>query len=383
MSLLLYPRPELARKVAALVMGAGMLMGTPPGLFLAAPRRTGKSTFLQHDLKPELEAQGCLVLYVDLWKNIDEDPARLIAHLIAHSLAEHQGLIARTAAAVGLTKVRIHGVEFSLDAVGRDAGASLTEALQELRDAAGKPIALIVDEAQHVVRVDGKMSVMFALKAARDAMNLAGLNLMLVMSGSDRDKLLRLVHSNAAPFLGAGIHELPHLGRDYTDYIAGLLAVSKPQLDVDNDRLWQTFGTFAFRPEFFMKAINDLTGPLSELRDDFHDRLDAAADRFKADRYEAFRSQYLGLTPLQRAMLAWLMRETPEPKMFSQAALGFYTALVGKEVSPGSARDALEQIRNLDPPIVWRSDRGDYALEDTGMLDWYQALDAAGAWPPG
>ena len=45
---------------------------------------------------------------------------------------------------------------------------------------------------------------MFALKSARDQMNMPGnAQLRLVMSGSDRDKLLRLVNTAAAPFFGA------------------------------------------------------------------------------------------------------------------------------------------------------------------------------------
>ncbi|MGX0936401.1 hypothetical protein SGO26_21065 [Cupriavidus metallidurans] len=35
------------------------------GLFLAAPRHTSKSVFLQHDLRPALSERGVLVISVD------------------------------------------------------------------------------------------------------------------------------------------------------------------------------------------------------------------------------------------------------------------------------------------------------------------------------
>ncbi|MBD4704865.1 ATP-binding protein, partial [Xanthomonas citri pv. citri] len=76
------------------------------------------STFLQEDLTPALEQKGALVLYVDLWKKQDADPVDLISFTIANALAQQQGKIAKVAKAAGLTKVSIHGVEFSLDAVG-------------------------------------------------------------------------------------------------------------------------------------------------------------------------------------------------------------------------------------------------------------------------
>ncbi|MFT3719050.1 hypothetical protein [Pseudorhodoferax sp.] len=53
---------------------------------------------------------------------------------------------------------------------------------------------------------------MAALKSARDQMNQSGqVNPMLVMSGSGRDKLLRLVVSAGAPFYGSQIQALPPL----------------------------------------------------------------------------------------------------------------------------------------------------------------------------
>lgn len=83
-------------------------------------------------------------------------------------------------------------------------GTTLVDALRALHAAAGKPVALIVDEAQHALTSVAGVAAMTALKSARDQLNQPGqVNLMLVMSGSDRDKLLRLVVSAAAPFYGS------------------------------------------------------------------------------------------------------------------------------------------------------------------------------------
>jgi len=48
-----FRRKELARRMADIALGTDPLAGNS-GLFLAAPRRTGKSTFLKTDLIPEL-----------------------------------------------------------------------------------------------------------------------------------------------------------------------------------------------------------------------------------------------------------------------------------------------------------------------------------------
>jgi predicted AAA+ superfamily ATPase len=36
------------------------------GIFIGAPRRTGKTTFMREDLAPALTAMGAYVIYVDL-----------------------------------------------------------------------------------------------------------------------------------------------------------------------------------------------------------------------------------------------------------------------------------------------------------------------------
>ena len=44
------------------------------GIFLSGIRRTGKTTFIKHDLMPALEALGAVVIYVDLWADTSIAP---------------------------------------------------------------------------------------------------------------------------------------------------------------------------------------------------------------------------------------------------------------------------------------------------------------------
>ena len=45
-----FHRPDLANDLADTILADGALAPARSGLFLAAPRRTGKSTFLREDL---------------------------------------------------------------------------------------------------------------------------------------------------------------------------------------------------------------------------------------------------------------------------------------------------------------------------------------------
>lgn len=65
-------------KLAAQILANNVGSAASSGLFLAAPRRTGKSTFMREDLRPALEQSGAHVLYVDLWSNRATDPGDLM-----------------------------------------------------------------------------------------------------------------------------------------------------------------------------------------------------------------------------------------------------------------------------------------------------------------
>jgi hypothetical protein len=102
--------------------------------------------------------------------------------------------LTKLAKSQGISKLKVGGI-LGLDprSVGQLDGATLPAALDVLQIAAGAPIALIVDEAQHALTGEMGEATMTALKSARDQMNSPGkVRLMLIMSGSDRDKLLYL-----------------------------------------------------------------------------------------------------------------------------------------------------------------------------------------------
>src|SRR5688572_13681782 len=100
-----YPRTDLARQLAEAIQGKNIFGDAHNGLFLTAPRRTGKSTFLQSDLKPELERQGLTVVYVDLWSDLQRNPADLICDAIGRALTPHLGMVAKAAKKTRLEQV--------------------------------------------------------------------------------------------------------------------------------------------------------------------------------------------------------------------------------------------------------------------------------------
>lgn len=379
-----FPRHQLAADMTDALRGKALFSDAPNGLFLAAPRRTGKTTFLRNDLMPTLKAQGVEVVYVDLWSDQKRDPAQLIQSAIQEAMAPHRSAIEKIATRLGISKVGL-GQWVQVDATPpADGAASLPEALRLLIEAASKPVALVIDEAQQAVTTEAGNTLMAALKSARDQLNTPDhIQLMLVMSGSDRDKLLRLVNSHAAPFYGSQIQQMPLLGKPFITHITEQIERQQPALaPVDQGALHQAFEEYGFRPQLFMDALGQALNPLAMDDDRFEQRLlGLARDRQQAIERD-MESEYLGLEPLHQAVLWRMLEMGPEFRPYNAESRSFYQSVTGKAVSAQQAQRALESLRRRTPPLAWKSSRGEYAVEDSAMITWYRALVEAGEWPP-
>lgn len=383
-----FPRLKLAVEMCEALQGSNLFNDAPNGLFLAAPRRTGKSTFLLADLKPELERRGIAVVYVDLWAAPQRDPGDLIAEAIGAVLSTHLGLVAKAAKASGLESINIAGtLRIDTSKIGQPEGSTLTEALRALHLLARSPVALIVDEAQHSLTSTAGEDAMTALKSARDQLNRPGqVNLMLIMSGSDRDKLLRLVNANAAPFYGSSIKHLPLLGDDFVAHLAGLIERQRPELaPVNQPLLAQAFQTLGHRPQFFIDTLGQALSPFADTNAQSQ-RFEATVEVLAHQRLEQDRQQmesdYLVLRPVEQAVVWRMLEQGPRFRPYDAEALRFYSDKTGAPVTRAMAQKAMEALRNRQPSLVWKSARGEYAIDDAAMHQWYQKRIAAGQWPP-
>lgn len=362
----LHHRPDLARSTADSLLGQS-LFGHQSGLFLAAPRRTGKSTFLRHDLIPELERRDVLTVYVDLWKNRDANPASLIGDAIATALADADTRASAKARRAGLKTLKLGPVTLDLGNIGKPDGVTISDALQALMEASGKSVALIVDEAQHALSSPAGETAMFALKAARDQLSSGdtGQRLALVFTGSHRDKLAALVLNRQAPFYGAAITDFPLLGKAYaielTTWTNERLSAGHHFDPAEVDR---AFEIVARRPELLQAAMRDVVMPLGDQRISLLE----AAGRQQTRLTEEYESRLAGLSAVETAVLLQLAKDGRDFSPYAAASLDAYAAATGKAVSVSKAQRALETLR--ENGLVWRAGTGAYALEEQEMADW-------------
>ncbi|MBK5407157.1 hypothetical protein JFU58_01195 [Pseudomonas sp. TH34] len=376
-------RPILSRKLLAEALARDLagesFADYSSGMFLAAPRRTGKSTFLRNDLIPECKTRGWLPVYVDLWMNREIDPAELISGAIGKALGEFESAVSKAAKKAGIEKISLlRTLSWDFTKPQLPAGTTLSHALDVLHQVSGQMIVLIVDEAQHALNSEGGVNAMFALKAARDHLNGSSTTdgLRLVFTGSSRDKLANLVLKSKQPFFGAHITPFPLLSRDFVEFVTDLwnqrLAATNQFNLEDMDYAFQLVGR---RPEMLNKLLTEVSVGLGEASN-LGELLRTGALNHQAGIWSDYESAYNDLSPLQQAVLEVMGERTLGKQAFSPFAEKTFQdvnrkleqAQVEPNASTPNVQKALEVLREKE--LVWKANRGEYALEDSTMAEW-------------
>ena len=366
----IFHRQQLARQLATQVLATHATAASSSGVFLAAPRRTGKSTFLREDLSPQLEAMGAIVVYTDLWEDRKADPGDVIVNAVRAELAKHDGVIAKLARTAGVSKLNVGGaVSFDLAQVGLGSGVSLSIALSELSDEVEKPIVLVIDEAQQAITSDSGQNALFALKAARDHVNSSQHHgLRVVATGSNRDKLAMLRASRDQAFFGAPLIDFPVLGEGY---VAWFCAQSGLPGELDPKAVFELFKRALFRPEVLGAAADSLRYKFDLAAEDVPRRFaEEVEEQIESGNAELLRIVH-SLTPLQSAVLRVLAARRKAFAPFEAQTMAAYQEVLAKLDGDGSRADvpgvqqALSALQ--EKALVWRASRGVYDLEESAL----------------
>lgn len=370
----LFHRPELAEKLAKQVLTVAVGSAASSGVFLAAPRRTGKSTFVREDLRPAFERAGALVVYADLWANPTADPGEVVVAAIRASLATKDGVVMRLAKASGLSKIAVGGaVNFDLDRVGLGKDVSLTDALVALSDEIKQVIVLIIDEAQHAITTDAGIAALFALKAARDELNSTHhYGLRVVCTGSNRDKLAMLRNSKDQAFYGAPMVNFPMLGKDF---IAWFCLKAELPFPLSPEKVWPVFVEAGYRPELLGSAADTLrfnfevsaeTGPAM-----FEDEVRQLASEMNQVQRKVIHS----LPPIQQVVLRVMAATGSNYAPFEAATMALYRK--GLQLAGGTEEDVRVDVPGVqqallalqEKKLIWRAARGVYAIEEQTVAE--------------
>ena len=356
----LFHRPQLAEKIAQVILTSGAISAASSGLFVSAPRRTGKSTFMREDLRPLLQSQRVLVLYADLWANKQSDPGEVILAAVRQELMLHEGVIAKLARASGMDKV------------GLGKEITLSQALVALSEETRKMLVLIVDEAQHAITSENGANALFALKAARDELNSSQHHgLRIIATGSNRDKLVMLRNSREQAFFGAPVMSLPCLDRHYIDWFCAHVDLA---VQLDPQEVFSLFEKASFRPEILATAIDNVRMDLMLQDQDIPSRFAQEVNKeILLNRVGSLKIIH-SLTPIQSAVFRVLAAAGDSYAPFEASTMDRYNAALKRidpkaktEIEVSNVQQALTALQEKN--LVWKASRGIYDLEDHAFKD--------------
>lgn len=366
-----FHRPQIAADMARQLLRPSALdEALRSGLFLSGLRRTGKTTFLQNDLIPELEKNGALVIYVDLWSDPKANPTSLLLTAVKETIGDLQNPGSKVLQALKT----VRGIDFGaagfkfglkIDSIGTENGPTLAQALVEVVDKAKTDVVLIIDEVQHAIASEEGNAMLFALKAARDAINqrpnTPG-HFIFIGTGSHKAMVNELSARRNQAFAGAVSAPYPVLGKEYVEFLFARLAKegvsSLPSVSVATE----AFNTLGNRPEEFLRALGQLMQTLPEGGDpDQFFPVIARTIRSMSAEIEFRKVEEMG--GLAKAIFERIAAtEGNASGLFTAAAAAEYSATLGREVKIEEIQPCANQL--LDANLIMRRGHGKYSITD-------------------
>lgn len=373
-----FHRPAIAADMAQqLLQPKGLTKNNiRSGLFLGGLRRIGKTTFLRGDLIPALEAEGAIVVYVDLWSNTAAKPTDLLLAAVRKTLQE---LERPDSKALGVLK-RLKGLDvgaagfkfgFNLAELGKTEGNTLASAFSELVGKAKTDVVVIIDEIQHALNTDDGGNMLLALKAARDEINTkpdTPGHFLFLGTGSHRARVRELTIKGKQAFNGAMSEDFPVLEMDFVEWLLreADLDGRAPSLDV----AFECFTRLGRRPEELTKALVALQNMPVFSNADQDLRAITEGVRQSAASVELARVEDLG--PLAQTVFNYVCDEGGQgvKKLFSGATLEAYGRVLGRPVAPEEVQKVAAML--LDENILARDGHGIYGVSDPFVIEAYR-----------
>ena len=362
-------RTDLARSYLSLLRAQP---GRPIALF--APRRVGKTHFLDHDLAPIAKKAGLLPVYADVWLQRTA-PLDAINHALEEALDDAtvpRGQIGKLAK----TPVRKIGAAGASLEMGDEPRRRALPASPELRldaliarvaQASGRKVLLMLDEIQTLGEVGNGEAIIAALRAV---LHKRKAEVAAVFTGSSQSGLARIMSSAGAPmYQFAQLLDFPVLGDEYlsalAEHFARVHRGRKPRID-DLRRLFARLG---FKPAL-MKDI--VRGMSAEGVTD----VDVALKHFMTDdrQVAGWKALLDSMTPFEQAVLIAIAKQLPP---MGRETLRWLAQ--GKTPLPTVAkvRAAVERLRKSG--IVTKDGGDGLQVEDRLLAEFLGARQAAGA----
>jgi uncharacterized protein len=355
-------RPVLAKSYLGLITAQP---GRPLAMF--APRRVGKTYFLDHDLAPAAKQAKWLPVYADLWLQ-KSSPLEAINHALEEALDDVTvsgsglGRLAKTS----VKKVGALGasVDFADAPARRPLPAApelrLDALVVRLAAAAHKPIFLMLDEIQALGDVAAGEKVIATLRAVlhkrRDI-------LKSVFTGSSQEAMVRMLSTAGSPmYQFAQLLDFPVLGADFLQQLADHFASIHKGKSLPLEDLRRVFAKIGFKPGLMKDLVKSLSA--EGLTD-----IDAGVQRFLLDdRQVAVWGSLLQPHGLfERAVIVAIAKGL---QPMGRETLDALAKVQGSRPTVAKVRAAIERLRRAG--LLAKAGNGPVAVDDPLFAEYLQ-----------
>jgi uncharacterized protein len=360
-------RPDLALSYLELLKAQP---GRPIALF--APRRVGKTFFLDHDLRPAAAKNGMLPVYADLWLH-REQPLMAINHALEEALDDETVPAGRVGKIAGTPVRKIGALGASLDLGEEPTRRKLPEEPALRMDAlvlrlarqSGKPVLLMLDEIQSLAESSASESAIAALRAVLQNRKK---QVLAVFTGSSQEAMSRMMLSAGGPmYQFAQLLTFPFLDSAYLKMLADHFRKVHPNKALDMAALERLFTHVHYKPALMKDIVKFMS---SEGMTD----VDIGLQKYLEDERNvpAWQGVFEHLPPLDQAVLFALAHGIAPMGRDSLAAFGRIT---GGNVTIAKVRAALERMQKNG--ILTKSLTEGYLIEDRLFRDYLAMTQTA------
>src|ERR1700728_2125852 len=361
-----FARPELALKYLQ-TFEIGLISAQA----LFAPRRMGKSEFLEQDLIPAAQKSGLLTAYLNLW-DAREHPRGAVISALARAgsprglsalIKKLKGPLKKVKASAKVTGLAEGSLEAELAEDPKFTGPALSELLRSF-DRPNRRLLLVLDEAQ-MLASPANSDLTHSLRAGLD---IRKQTIKVIFAGSSESSLRRMFGRATEPFYNwAPIEPFERLGVEFVPAMT-LKVTQLSRYPLSERESLRAFEALKRTPEFFRRYLQHYLA-YAELGP--HAALDVTlADVFNDSGY---RTAWARLLPADRAVLRALAQGVSDlHSMPARKRLGEELGL-GKPAPLDTPKNALRRLQKEE--LVVKLEYGHYQIQDEGFVEWLRQLE--------
>jgi len=361
-----FARPILARKYLQIFQ-----VGLISAQALFAPRRMGKSEFLERDLIPAARKSGLLTAYLNLWDAREHPRGALIGALARASsprglsglLKKLRSPLKKVRASAKISGVAEGALEAELIEDPRIAGTALSDLLRSF-DRADRTLLLVLDEAQ-VLASPAHSDLAHSLRAGLDVRKQT---IKVVFAGSSESSLRRMFGRATEPFYNwAPIEPFERLGAEFVTAMTHKVN-QLSRYPLSEREALRAFEALKRTPEFFRRYLQRYLA-YAELgsRAALDDTLEHVFNN------SGYRTVWARLLPADRAVLMALAQGVNDlHSLPGRQRLGEELGL-GKAAPLDTPKNALRRLQKDE--LVVKLEYGHYQIQDEGFVDWLRQME--------